>query len=166
YFKANTLIADMIYYGIREREETSSFSLPSIETTECKNLNTLWRNIKSQVSNSRIVALSLEREQVKWQIGYKIYEPEKISVFLETIWSRFDKINIQKCGNETELYAIITMSKRLTYLLRSIKKHIMQEVDTTKSAQEMFALLKKLTSSFLSLYFKDLRLNLINGGIN
>ena len=166
YFKANTLIADMIYYGIREREETSSFSLPSIETTECKNLNTLWRNIKSQVSNSRIVALSLEREQVKWQIGYKIYEPEKISVFLETIWSRFDKINIQKCGNETELYAIITMSKRLTDLLRSIKNHIMQEVDTTKSAQEMFALLKKLTSSFLSLYFKDLRLNLINGGIN
>ena len=166
YFKANTLIADMIYYGTREREDTISSSTPSIETSECKNLNTLWRDIKSQVSNSRIVALSLEREQVKWQIGYKIYEPEKISVFLETIWSRFDKINIQKCGNETELYAIITMSKRLTELLRNIKKHIMQEVDTTKSAQEMFVLLKKLTSSFLSLYFKDLRLNLINGGIN
>ncbi len=166
YFKANTLISDMIHQGMGEKEVNSSFSIPSNRTSKCKNLHTLWRDIKSQVSNSRIVALSLAREQLKWQIGYKTYEPEKIREFLEVIWSRWDKINIQKCGSEIELYSILTMAKRLTKLLRAIKKHILMEADTTKSAQEMFLLLKMITASFLTLYFKELRSTITCGGIN
>lgn len=166
YVEANTLIADMIYQGIREWKGTSSFSVPSNETPRYENFYTLWRDIKSQVSNSRIVALSLEREQVKWQISNKIYEPEKIRVFLEAIWSRWNKIDIQKCGNETELYVMLNTAKRLTHLLRTIKKCILLEEDTIESAQEVFVLLKKLTASFLSLYFKERRLTMNYGGIN
>jgi len=166
YFKANTLIADMIYQGIGESNGNGTFSIPSNKTSRCKNLLTLWRDIKSQVSNCRIVSLALEREQINWQIGYKVYEPEKISVFLEAIWSRWNKINIINCGNDTELYVILNMAKELTFLLRAIKKNIMLKVNTTNSAQEIFNLLKKLTASFLSLYFKERILTISNGGIN
>ncbi len=166
YFKANTLIADMIYQGIGESNGTVTFSISSNKTSQSENLLTLWRDIKSQVSNCRIVSLALEREQINWQIGYKVYEPEKISVFLEAIWSRWNKINIKNCGNDTELYVILNMAKKLTLLLRAIKKNIMLKVDTTNSAQETFNLLKKLTASFLSLYFKERILTISNGGIN
>ena len=166
YFKANTLIADMIYQGIGERNGNGTFSIQSNKTSRCENLLTLWRDIKSQVSNCRIVSLALEREQINWQIGYKVYEPEKISVFLEAIWSRWNKINIKNCGNDTELYVILNMAKKLTLLLRAIKKNIMLKLDTTNSAQEIFNLLKKLTASFLSLYFKERILTISNGGIN
>ncbi len=166
YFKANTLIADMIYQGIGESNGNVTFSTQSNKTSRCKNLLTLWRDIKSQVSNCRIVALSLEREQINWQIGYKVYNPEKISVFLEAIWSRWNKINIKNCGNDTELYVILNMAEKLTLLLRAVKKNIMLKVDTTSSAQEIFNLLKKLTASFLSLYFKERILTISYGGIN
>ncbi len=166
YFKANTLIADMIYQGIGESNCNSTFSIPTHKTSRSENLLTLWRNIKSQVSNCRIVSLALEREQINWQIGYKVYEPEKISVFLEAIWSRWNKINIKNCGNDTELYVILNMAKKLTLLLRAIKKNIVLKLDTTNSAQEIFNLLKKLTASFLSLYFKERTLTIGNGGIN
>ena len=166
YFKANTLIADMIYQGIGESNGNGTFSIPSNKTSRCEHLLTLWRDIKSQVSNCRIVSLALEREQINWQIGYKVYEPEKISVFLEAIWSRWNKINIISCGNDTELYVILNMAKKLTLLLRAIKKNIMLKVNTTNSAQEIFNLLKKLTASFLSLYFKERILTISNGGIN
>jgi len=42
----------------------------------------------------------------------------------------------------------------------------MLKVDTTNSAQEIFNLLKKLTASFLSLYFKERILTISYGGIN
>lgn len=166
YLKANTLIADMIYQGIGELENNNYLSTPSTETSCQKNLKKLWRDIKAELSNSRIVALSLEREPVKWQIGNKVYEPEKIRVFLEAMWSRWNKINVQNCGNETGLYVIFIMAKRLTQLLRSIKNLIRLEKDTTEPAQEVFDHLKKLTASFLSFYFKERRILMMNGEIN
>jgi glutamine amidotransferase-like uncharacterized protein len=165
YGEANTLIAEMIYHGMRKGENTSRLpSLPALPPSlEAKKL---LRNLKAELSNSRIVALSLEREPIQWQIGYKTYEPEKIRVFLEAMWSRWDTIAIQNTGNEVELYAIYTMVKTLTGLLRSIKRNHLSGIERIELIHEMFSLLKSLTASFLTIYCKERIRLMLNGGID
>jgi glutamine amidotransferase-like uncharacterized protein len=156
YFKANTLIADMIYYGIREREVTSSFSIPSIETSECKNLNTLWRDIKSQVSNSRIVTFSLERNPITWLIGKKVYEPLKIRAFLEMVWARFP--HLEQLSGRADINELINLRnsfKEITRMLKEIKRAVDQGIDTTDKASTLFATIKNSCALFFAIYFNN-----------
>ncbi len=49
------------------------------------------QKLRSEISNARIVAHALERMPCQWLIGKKVYDPEKIRVFLEAIWTRISK---------------------------------------------------------------------------
>ena len=90
--EANTLIADMIFRTTAESQRPDHSTPPLYLSLQDTINHTLVREIKSQISNARIVALSLERNQLTWKIGQKIYEPAKIRIFLETIWDRFSVI--------------------------------------------------------------------------
>ena len=112
------------------------------------------RDIKSQVSNARIVALSLERNQVTWMIGHKLYEPAKIRVFLETIWERFSVLE-NSCFSVDEdlLLGLKSSFQDITRLIRDIKFMTDEGAETTDHASQLFINIKESCAHFLMLYF-------------
>ena len=164
YHAANTLIAEMLYRSENCTGETIFSPRTSAQVASSGKLPILLRNIKSELSNSRIAALALERTPVQWQIGSKIYEPEKIRVFLEAMWSRWNVCASQKSGNELELHAIYGMAQEVTQRLRAIQQSLLSGTDDLTSVKEMFGHLKQLTASFLTIYCTERRTRIMNGG--
>ncbi len=159
--EANKLMADAIYWDIRDRRETQPASAQDEDTLRGPDAKKLIRDIKRELSNSRIVATGLEIMPIHWLIGAKIYEPEKIRVFLEAAWSRLirlekrDQINIRP-GVAAHL---VEYAKEITVALREIKNLTDREHDTVKSATEIFNLLNQFSTTFLEMYFGCLMLD-------
>lgn len=155
YPEANTFIANIIHYVMYEQEDHGYSPAPVISSSTDRRLHTLWREIKSEVSNSRIVALSLEKTPVTWQIGQKVYEPVKISAFLETIWSRFPHIDQSKEYVDIDLLLNLRNAfKKNTQILREIKRSVTINIDTTDKASILFADIKNSCADYLRIYFK------------
>jgi glutamine amidotransferase-like uncharacterized protein len=156
YPMANKLVADVIYYEVKETSPNVSKpeeNVKSIEGTEAKKL---IRDVKRELSNSRIVNTGLEVIPVHWLIGNKTYEPGKISVFLEAMWKRirmlerWGKLTVRNENAE----AIVECASDTTILLREIKKDIGKRVDTVGLATQLFSNLSMLSSVFLDTYFR------------
>jgi glutamine amidotransferase-like uncharacterized protein len=153
--EANTLIADLIYKSAVQSRTTPPFSTPPhLSLRDTVKPHPLVRDIKSQVSNARIVALSLERNQVTWMIGHKIYEPAKIRVFLETIWQRFSVLE-NSCFSVDEdlLIGLKSSFQDITRLIRKIKVMTDGGAETTDYASQLFIKIKASCAHFLILYF-------------
>ncbi len=156
YPKGNILIAEMIYQGMSELQDNGKFSMLSDENTKVNNFYTLLRKIKSEVSNSRIVALALERTPITWLIGQKVYEPVKIRTFLEMVWSRFPSIeHVNLNIEEDTLLSLKRSFQEITQLLRDIKSKIDRGHDTTDNASYLFTVIKSSCADFLSIYFNN-----------
>lgn len=164
YPAANTIIAEMLYGSGISHGEPASRSRPPAETCSSDTQNRILRNIRSELSNSRIVALALERTPLRWQIGRKLYEPEKIRVFLEAMWSRWDIFISQKSGHAHGLYAIYALAQEVTRLLRCMQQSTASSEDDPAPAEELFERLKMLTASFLTIYFDVRTSHIISGG--
>jgi len=111
--------------------------------------------IRRELSNSRIVTGSLEFLPVQWLIGQKVYEPQKIRVYLESMWKRLrflgkKKVLILDPGLSER---IIHASSQITIELRRIKQQIDENLDSLKTAIIIFDLLHILSISFFELYF-------------
>jgi glutamine amidotransferase-like uncharacterized protein len=152
--EANTLIADMIFKSTVETQPTHHCAIPPHLSIHDKINHALVRDIKSQVSNARIVALSLERNQVTWKIGHKVYEPAKIRVFLETIWERFSVLE-NSCFSVDEdlLHGLKSSFRGITRLIREIKLMSENGTDSRNEASLLFANIKDSCNHFLMLYF-------------
>ncbi len=90
-------------------------------------------------------------------MGKKVYEPEKISVFLEAIWSRIRTLKYDPSLSAiaiTETDELINLAQTVTARLRNIKKQSNTSNDTSAEAAELFTYLKNLTARFLSIYFR------------
>ena len=156
YPEGNILIAEMIYQGMSELQDNGKVLMLSDENTKVKNFHTLLQKIKSEVSNSRIVALALERTPITWLIGQKVYEPVKIRAFLEMVWSRFPYIEQMNLNIEEDTLLILKRSfQEITQLLRDIKSEIDSGHDTTDKASCLFAFIKGVCASFFRIYFNN-----------
>ncbi len=88
YHRANRLVAEAVYWDSRRNPDECSpvardaLQLPASESAD------LIHSLRRELSNSRIVAAGLEMLPVRWLIGAKVYEPEKIRVFLDAMWRR------------------------------------------------------------------------------
>ena len=113
------------------------------------------RALKLAVSNMRIRAQALARESIHWQIGAKIYEPEKIAHFLETIWKRLRSKNrwaqgaVQACAWD----ALAEKAESCHAMLKALDRQIRDNQDSQELAVELFKSLKGLVVSFLEIYF-------------
>jgi hypothetical protein len=154
FAEANTLIAEMLYQG-NYAKQSSQRAWSPCHLTFCDLSNhTLWRSIKSQVSNARIVSLALERNQVSWQIGHKVYDPAKISLFLQMVWERFPVVeNLSMIPDEDLLCELNDSFKTITQLIRNIKVLADKASDSTEKASLLFDLIKESCAQFLSMYF-------------
>ena len=164
YPEANTLIAEMLYQSGSSRGDKAAHPRTDGDSGSSGTQNRVLRNIQSELSNSRIVALALERTPLQWQIGRKLYEPEKIRVFLEAMWFRWEIFILQKSGHEPELYAIYDLAKEVTCLLRCIQQSAASGKDDLAAAEDVFDRLKVLTASFLTIYCEVRRSHVMNGG--
>lgn len=157
---ANQLLADAMLWDLRRDpvqvgDNTSDPVLLSAE--DCRNL---LRDIKREMSNSRVVAVGLETLPVQWKIGNKVYETAKIREFIEPVWQRIrrlEKLNqlILLPGQASRL---LQAASKTTRLLRKIKGDTNRGVDTLPAARNMFETLNLLSTLFLDIYFRT-RLN-------
>ncbi len=161
---ANQFVSDVINWeNRRSKNFGSSVPISDKSITPFRKLSgmtkkTFVMDIKRELSNSRIVALNLEFLPLRWMIGKKIYEPEKIRVFLESMWSRIkfleriDRLHIFSNDMET----IKTTSISLTQGLRKLKRAVDENQDSLAEATEIFSQLKQLSMAFYTMYFLTL----------
>ncbi|HUU39841.1 MAG TPA: BPL-N domain-containing protein, partial [Desulfatiglandales bacterium] len=161
YPMANELLADVINFEVKESVKAIRRSENDTKEIKGAEVKALIRNLKRELSNSRIVGAALEMVPVHWLIGNKIYEPAKIRVFIESMWKRVRIIEkwyrvVVENGNEKSM---VELASDITALLRLIRKYIIQGLDTEDLAAQLFGKLNILSTMFLDIYFKSKLLN-------
>ena len=121
-----------------------------------KALGELLKDLKRELSNSRIMVSGLNDFSSRWLIGNKYYEPEQISVFINTVWDKLkDLESVPDLKIEKEwLLRCVETSKDITRELKAIKSETKEKGDATPLASKLFLDLKALSSHFFTLYFK------------
>ena len=150
YPEANQVIFDCIAganIGAR-RESACDYDFPTASRV-------LFRRFMAAVSNARIVGLALERSAYQWLIGAKVYDPEKIRVFLETIWKRarvLEQRGLYCHCNLAEVEQLTDMLRHITVCLRDLRRDA-----ACGRAEELFRDLRRSAASFVGMYFFALR---------
>ena len=121
----------------------------------------LVKNLRRELSNSRIAASGLEFLPLIWIIGKKSYEPEKIRVFLEAMWKRVGSLGKMKTlhlqpGKKEEIPALAIQTTRE---IRRIKNNVDLGKETLAGATRLFGLLQSFSIAFFDLYFQSLMKN-------
>ncbi len=118
-------------------------------------LKKFLEDLKRELSNSRIMASGRDDFSTHWLIGNKYYEPEKISVFINTVWKKLKQLESVP-GLEVDgppLFRCMEISKQVTKEIKAIYSRMDEEGDATGLASNLFLNLKALSSHFFRLYF-------------
>jgi hypothetical protein len=155
YPQANALIADAVYWDTQPSAARRQSKAGPPVCAEMEG-QSLLKDIKRQVSNSRISAGSLEMQPIRWLIGAKYYEPEKIRYFLEAIWYRLAPLEKHGCLRATveQAACLRRYAEATTLLVRQLKQHVEQMADTHHLAEKLFGLLHRYAITFLEMYFQ------------
>ena len=115
----------------------------------------IQKDFKREISNLRIRAHAMTRQSVHWQIGAKVYEPEKILHFVDAIWKRLEGTRSLSSGNPSKgiQEVLVEQAAECNRLLKSLASKIDSGEESEELAGEMFASLKELVVGFLGLYF-------------
>lgn len=117
----------------------------------------LYRELLSAVSNARIMALALERSAYAWLIGKKVYDPEKIRVFLEAVWERCRRLDSPACLEYIEhddIVPLVAAAGEMVPLIRSLRDDRQQAAGDTALAERLFFRLRTTAAAFLTIYFR------------
>lgn len=146
------------------REETSRVKKIFYEEREFirgGSLKEYLKDLKRGLSNARIQASGMNDFNIEWLIGNKLYQSEKISVFLNFIWEKLRKVetlpNLEMDGSR--LRECIEISQSLPTAIQKIRRGFQEGKETTSLAQGLFENLKRLSYSFLNIYFQSLLLS-------
>jgi glutamine amidotransferase-like uncharacterized protein len=154
YPSCNLFLAEIICKNQNGRPQTIQRDFSGVRTTG-EALRGLLKDLKRELSNSRIMASGMDDVSTHWWIGNKYYESEKIGVFINTVWNKLKDLESMP-GLEMEkesLLRCIEISKGITNELRTIKSEMREKGGTTVLAAKMFLDLKALSSNFFRLYF-------------
>jgi hypothetical protein len=156
--EANQLVADAIFWDGGRLNRHICLAQKDIPTLAAIESQKLLKILKRELSNSRIVAVGLEMMPVRWLIGNKYYEPQKIRVFLDAMWHRIKPL--EKNGplrTEPDLAVQLSANaEKTTDLLRELKRCLDDADDTASLAHDVFKLLPRFTTAFLGLYFQTI----------
>lgn len=116
--------------------------------------------ITRQVSNARIVGFGLEKLPITWQIGVKVWEPEKIRMFLDYTWDRLPYVRRRKAEGSGVLASgdaggepLAESYREVTELARTLRIKVESGRDSNADAALLLGRLKELTAGFLGLCF-------------
>lgn len=166
YQAANNFLTTALLKELSEASGIPAFQHHSSKNTEIQRevlsgqaAAEIIRNMKRELSNSRIAASGLEFYPVKWVIGKKVYEPEKIRVFLEAMWKRVKSLEKGErlVGSPGVLSFLVENMASVTKELRQIKNGIDQNLDTLEIAISVFERLQKLSINFFDVVFQSIR---------
>ena len=122
-------------------------------------LRELLKDLKRELSNARIIASGMSDFSISWLIGNKYYEPEKISVFINTVWDKMK--NLESIPglelDKNRLLRCVEISKEIIKDIKTVKSEMKEQGDATPLASKLFLNLKALSSNFFTLYFKAKR---------
>lgn len=154
---ANRFLADNMMRDLPDQSAPGAILEAGTKMLVDSRKKTFIRDLKRELSNSRIVAAGLEMIPLKWTIGSKVYETGKIRVFLEALWQRirsFEKETFILVRNGEENLLLQT-SLLVTTNIRQIKKGWDQKTDTLDTATTLFNILNKTSALFLEIYFRS-----------
>ncbi len=155
---ANKLIADAIYWDGCPMADTIRPAQTMKADLAKVTIKGLILDLKRELSNSRIVAAGLEMIPIRWLLGNKYYEPQKIRVFIDAMWHRIRQL--EKHGPPTVFPETAETLKKYaletTALLRTMKNRFDQNKETHELAARLFDLLNHYTAAFLGIYFQTL----------
>ena len=161
--KANRFLADAMMWDLPGQSSSSPNVDNDGETLAGPKRKTFVRDLKRELSNSRIVAAGLEMCPLKWTIGNKVYEAGKIRVFLEAVWQRmrsFEKTEpILISTGQDDL--LVRTALHITESLRNIKRGWDTKSDTLETARALFGFLNRTSALFLEIYFRSKLFHLI-----
>ncbi len=159
YTEANIYLINTIY----KEMQTRTVHRASLQAEEQARLTgeqakIFKRTLRRELSNARIVAYSLETAPVYWKIGFKIYSPPQIAVFIEAMWRRIrnlERMEVIKTtsGNPDTL---LEYAGELAGLLRELKARLTSNEDSESTARKIFPLLSAYAKLFFSIYFQSL----------
>lgn len=156
YEEANKILLDIIFNSALISIQSNTAHSKN-DYSDSGRIKKLYKKFLSELSNSRIIALSLERSSYKWLIGRKVYDPERIRVFLETIWSRARGLDNKEAYlyiNEDVIAELLEYFAHIKETLRFLKNSQDQPEDSVKNATQLFFNLRKSTAKFLKIYFR------------
>jgi hypothetical protein len=162
YLEANLFLANAMMWDLPVQPSPSTDLDDEMESRVGSEKKTFIRNLKRELSNSRIVAAGLEMSPLKWTIGNKVYEAGKIRVFLEAIWQRlrsFEKMTpvLVRPGQDGLL---VQTALHITENIRKIKRGWDRQADTLEPARALFGFLNRTSALFLEIYFRSKRFHL------
>jgi len=113
------------------------------------------KDFKREISNLRIRAHAMTRQSVHWQIGAKVYEPEKILHFVDAIWKRLEGARSPSSGNPSKGFeeVLVEQAAECKRLLKSLASEVDSGEESEELAGEMFASLRAMVVGFLGVYF-------------
>ncbi|MBC2716302.1 MAG: hypothetical protein HF978_13415 [Desulfobacteraceae bacterium] len=162
YPDANKMIAELIFQHIPDKPKVSN-----CHSEKADHFNSgLLKSLKREISNIRIVSFSLERTPVDWKIGRKYYEPEKIGVYVKTIWDRLNDLEKKLRSAKDNLYNIKDLEKSIVHAefatkqIRELKNKVNNKEPSDDLAAMLFYNLRKLSICFYNFYFKNKQSNL------
>ncbi|MDZ7695522.1 MAG: BPL-N domain-containing protein [Deltaproteobacteria bacterium] len=158
FHMANALLARAMYWDSPADRGTASPAAPPRSAVTGNSLKAFVRDLKREVSNARIVAAGLEMRPVRWTLGKKVYDPAKIRVFLDAIWSRLRAVEqaervLLTPGQDA---AIIRQAAMVTTRIREMKRGLDRGMDTLERADVLFTDLRQSCTLFLDVYFRTM----------
>jgi len=130
---------------------------PDIPASRGSDPKTCISEIKRQVSNARIVGFGLEKTPVTWKIGVKVWEPEKIRMFLDVAWDRLPYFEARASRGTLPAAPLEELAEgyaQVTDLAKTLRIEVESGRDSQAEAQSLLTRLKELTAKFLALYFE------------
>ncbi len=150
--------ANEILFGILEKARRLKGAPATGQATgEREVTRKQFRAFMSEISNARIVALAIERQPFSWVIGQKVYEPEKIRVFLETIWQRTRQMEASGSYThiaEPDIRYLTETGSAIKDMVRKIRGSAAEPLQHSPDAELLFRSLREMTARFLSIYFR------------
>jgi hypothetical protein len=114
-------------------------------------------DLRRNLSNCRIRVNGLIPLSIRWNIGQKVYEPEKALAFLNAVWKRLPRKEMDRewpQGSQDKLEHMLEKVREVESLLKILADMSRQNLDTTETAKQCFDALRNTTRRFINLHIQ------------
>jgi len=129
----------------RDRDQQAVLNAAGQETVRS------LEEVRRELSNLRIAARGMESYQVRWTLGTKVWEPEKIIYYAEFLWERADAL--RECaaaeGAAGDLEELAERAAGARLALRELRERLERGDEGSGAAEELFRILRELTVRLL-----------------
>lgn len=146
--QANQFLYDILS---KHTPQASGPQQPSMTELGGSELRGWLKSIKGDVSSSRVIANGMLN--LRWKIGEKIWEDEKISYFLDAVWKTIRSLQKYDVLPVCDPTGLEQNAKDIHDLLSEIRSLSKRGIGTEVQAKELIEATKKLSEGLFNTYF-------------